>query len=150
MGKSVFQNVFRNTSDGKTKILVTHALHFLSQVDYIYTIMDGKIKERGTYAQLMDNQGDFCRFIAEFGTSEHEEEEGDTSVQNKVEQVTNAKIKQAVAGKSIMQEEERRTGAVTGDVYKEYLKAGRGRLIVPLLIVGMAMLQGCQVMGSYW
>lgn len=45
VGKAVFENVLRNSSSGKTRILVTHALHFLPQVDYILTIVDGRIAE---------------------------------------------------------------------------------------------------------
>ena len=131
---------------------MTHALHFLPQVDYIYTIMNGKIKERGTYAELIANEGDFYRFVEEFGTkdSEQNEEEGEASAGDQVEEVKENKVRKAVVGKSMMQEEERTTGAVNRDVYKEYLKAGNGQVIIPLLIVSIALLQGCQVMSSYW
>ena len=131
------------------------ALHFLPQVDYIYTIMNGKIKERGTYAELIANEGDFYRFVEEFGTkdSEQNEEEGEASAGDQVEEVEEVKenkVRKAVVGKSMMQEEERTTGAVNRDVYREYLKAGNGQVIIPLLIVSIALLQGCQVMSSYW
>ncbi|KAF8067032.1 P-loop containing nucleoside triphosphate hydrolase protein, partial [Lyophyllum atratum] len=53
VGKAVFQNVLHNSLSGKTRVMVTHALHFLPQVDYIYTIADDCIAERGTYAELM-------------------------------------------------------------------------------------------------
>ncbi|KAJ3531396.1 hypothetical protein NM688_g7581 [Phlebia brevispora] len=49
-----------------------------------------------------------------------------------------------------MQAEERNTGAVSGKVYKEYLKAGKGGVIIPLLILALAFMQGTQVMSSYW
>ncbi|EEB98739.1 hypothetical protein MPER_01703, partial [Moniliophthora perniciosa FA553] len=54
VGKAVFQNVLLNAPAGKTRILVTHALHFLPQVDYIYVVADGRIVERGTYNELME------------------------------------------------------------------------------------------------
>ncbi|OJA15999.1 hypothetical protein AZE42_13449, partial [Rhizopogon vesiculosus] len=54
VGKAVFENVLKRNT-GKTRILVTHALHFLPDVDYIYTIVDGRIAERGTYPELMAN-----------------------------------------------------------------------------------------------
>ncbi|OJA16609.1 hypothetical protein AZE42_10766, partial [Rhizopogon vesiculosus] len=52
--KAVFENVLKRNT-GKTRILVTHALHFLPDVDYIYTLVDGRIAERGTYLELMAN-----------------------------------------------------------------------------------------------
>lgn len=114
--------------------------------------MNGKIKERGTYAELIANEGDFYRFVEEFGTkdSEQNEEEGEASAGDQVEEVKENKVRKAVVGKSMMQEEERTTGAVNRDVYREYLKAGNGQVIIPLLIVSIALLQGCQVMSSYW
>lgn len=36
VGKSVCNNVFLGAAAGKTRILVTHTLHFLPQVEYIY------------------------------------------------------------------------------------------------------------------
>lgn len=33
----------------KTRILVTHALHFLDRTDYIYVMEDGNVAEHGTY-----------------------------------------------------------------------------------------------------
>jgi hypothetical protein len=59
-------------------------------------------------------------------------------------------VKKAVAGNSLMQQEERNTGAVSGTVYKEYLKAGRGQILIPALILSLTFLQGAQVMSSYW
>lgn len=50
VGKAVFENVLRTSSSGKTRILVTHTLHFLPQVDYILTIADGRIAEVKTVA----------------------------------------------------------------------------------------------------
>ena len=63
VGKHVFQNVFLGAAADKTRILVTHALHFLPQVDYIYTMVDGRVGEHGTYADLMAADGDFARFV---------------------------------------------------------------------------------------
>ena len=50
VGKHVFQNVFLNAEPGKTRVLVTHALHVLDKTDYIYVMDEGAIVEQGTYA----------------------------------------------------------------------------------------------------
>src|SRR5580704_3172975 len=78
VGKAVFQNVFQVRSSKKTRILVTHGLHFLPNVDYIYVVSDGQITERGTYAELMANDGDFSKFITEFGSREEGAEKDST------------------------------------------------------------------------
>ena len=41
--KSIFQNVFLNYLNGKTRILVTHAVEFLHLVDIIIVIKDGNV-----------------------------------------------------------------------------------------------------------
>src|SRR5260370_6617568 len=69
VGMSLFQDVIVGAlrNRGITVILVTHTIHFLSQVDYIYTMNNGVITERGTYKELVSRGGDFARLDLEFG-----------------------------------------------------------------------------------
>jgi hypothetical protein len=53
-------------------------------------------------------------------------------------------------GKTIMQEEERNIGAVTWETYEEYLTAGNGYILIPTLLLSLLLVQGPQVMSSYW
>ena len=148
VGKSVFQNVFQKP--GKTRVLVTHALHFLPQVDYIYTVADGCIAERGTYSELMNNSGEFSRFITEFGSKEHDEkEEKDDDATEKKDEL-GEKRRSATAGAGIMQSEERNTGSIDIEVYKSYSVAGKGFIMLPLLLISLVLIQGATVMSSYW
>ncbi|KAI0749569.1 ABC transporter [Daedaleopsis nitida] len=159
VGKHVFQNVFLGSAADKTRILVTHALHFLPQVDYIYTMVDGRVSEHGTYAELMAANGDFARFVNEFGSKESELEKEEEAVETDVEDAEGdekaaadkaEKRKKKTQGAALMQTEERNTGAVSREVYKAYIKAGKGYVIIPLLVLSVALLQGSQVMSSYW
>ena len=61
---------------GKTILLVTHALHLVSRVDYIYTISNGQIAEQGTYVDLMSKDGAFARLMKEFGGEQDGEDDG--------------------------------------------------------------------------
>ena len=121
-------------------------------MDYIYTVVDGRIAERGTYAELLAREGAFARFAREFGAKEEQEEKEEEAIEE--EGVTDEKqaVKKKKAGSNspMMQQEERNTGAVSGTIYKEYLKAGKGNILIPLLILSLAFLQGAQVMSSYW
>lgn len=49
-----------------------------------------------------------------------------------------------------MQVEERNTGAISGAVYKTYLKAGNGAVVLPLLLLSVVLIQASNVMSSYW
>lgn len=149
MGKAVFTNVLQNSLSNKTRILVTHALHFLPQVDYILTIVDGTIAERGTYQELMANGGEFARFVNEFGSKEETEEKEEEAVEEAGDTV-NAPKARAVPGAALMQTEERNTGSIGSQVYREYSRAGRGKLVLPLLALSLLLIQGTTVMGNYW
>ena len=158
----MFERVFVNNPEGRTKILVTHALHFLPQVDYIYMITNGQIMECGTYTELMTNRGPFSKFMKQSGSEQQEEEkEGAEEIASGVEAEKEGKSdedpntvaalsEQYGNGKTIAQEEERNVGAVTWKVYKTYLAAGNGYILVPSLLFSLLLLQGAQVMCSYW
>ena len=125
---------------------MTHALHFLPEADYIYTLVDGKIAERGTFEALMASEGAFCKFVQEFGSRQ------DNSAKEKSEMVHSNKKEQNVdiKGKAMMQEEERNTGAISWKVYRGYLSAGNGTILVPIVFLSLALLQGSSIMLSYW
>lgn len=151
VGRSVFQNVLLSPPEGTTRVLVTHALHFLPQVDYIYTVVDGRLIERGSYAELLENGGEFAKFVREFGAKEKQEEEEEEAVEEAGEDKKKDTKDVVLAGKgTMMQTEERNTGSVNGAIYRQYLHAGRGEILIPFLIISVALLQGIQVMSSYW
>lgn len=150
VGKAVFQRVLQNSPKGKTRILVTHALHFLPYVDYVYVMLDGRIVEQGPYAELIANNGAFAKFIQEFGHDDNEDKGESLEEVSAADQEDGKRQKAAVAGAGLMQVEERNTGAVSGAVYAAYFRAGRGGVVVPLLLLGLVMMQASSVMSSYW
>lgn len=146
VGKAVFNNVLLHSRPGVTRVLVTHALHFLPSVDYIYTIVDGCLAEQGTYAELMDRQGPFHHFISEFGSQEESEEKKPEG--GAADDAGEKRKENAVGG--MMQQEERNTGSISKEVYRVYLKAGKGAIILPNLLLSLILIQGASVMTSYW
>ena len=49
-GKQILDNLFLDGPlAGKTRVLVTHALHVLDKADLIFVMKDGVIAEKGTY-----------------------------------------------------------------------------------------------------
>ncbi|KAF9980590.1 Multidrug resistance-associated protein 1, partial [Mortierella antarctica] len=59
----------------KTRLLITHGIHHLSEVDQIAVIKDGAIDETGTYEDLMTAQGSFCQLIREYAMKQQKEQE---------------------------------------------------------------------------
>ena len=145
--------MFVNNPEGRTKILVTHALHFLPRVDYIYTIADGRVIERGAYTELMDGDGAFSRYVKEFGSKREEEKDVDKIEGEKAKKGEDGPDTVTVKfekGRTIMQVEERNIGAVTWEIYKTYLSAGNGYVLAPALLLSLLLMQSARVMSSYW
>ena len=157
----MFQWVFVNNPQGQTKVLTTHALHSLPRVDYICMVDDGQIMEHGTYTELMVNCSVFSKFMRQLSSEQREEAKEDaeeiaSEVEVEEEERGNeghnpvaALGEQYEKGKETTQEE-RNVGAVAWEVYKTYLAAGNGHILVPSLLLSLFLLQGAQVMSSYW
>lgn len=123
-------------------------MHFLPEVDYIYTLADGKIAEHGTFDVLMARGGSFCKFVEEFGSKE---ENKDENAEDEIGPVRNTEREGcSTKGKTMMREEERNIGATSLKVYQKYLSAGNGAVLAPILLVSIAILQGSNIMSSYW
>ena len=160
VGKALFANAIIGAlrNRGKTVILVTHALHFMSQCDYIYTMQvglsvhilycfvlitstqNGRIEEQGTYTDLIANGKEFSRLMQEFGgQSKEEEEEAEAE-----EDITVANVKLVTSDLDEAKnksESVQRKGAGTGKlegrlIVKEHRTTGsvswRGMFVLPL------------------
>ncbi|KAI0342890.1 ABC protein [Trametopsis cervina] len=168
VGRALFSDAILGAlrNRGKTVILVTHALHFLSQCDYVYTLDNGRIAAQGKYEDLMDNNEAFAKLMKEFGGEErHEEEveEEEEAMEQKAPikaNVEDAKMKSenqrkrlgAGSGKlegRLIVAEKRTTGSVSWKVYGAYMMAGRAYLTMPFIIVFLLLMQGSQIMNSY-
>uniref|UniRef100_A0A8C0F0Q6 MRP3 protein n=1 Tax=Bubo bubo TaxID=30461 RepID=A0A8C0F0Q6_BUBBB len=64
---------------GKTRILVTHGISFLPQVDHIVVVVDGKISEMGSYQDLLKQNKAFAEFLRSYALDEDIEEDEPTS-----------------------------------------------------------------------
>jgi ABC-type proline/glycine betaine transport system ATPase subunit len=113
VGRAVFQNVINGALASKTRILVTHALHFLPFVDHIYVMDNGKIAEEGTYNELVKAGGAFSYLIKQFGAQEDTEKEEEEEKKEETEEDAK-KRRKALQGAQQMQAEERNKGSVSG------------------------------------
>jgi ATP-binding cassette subfamily C (CFTR/MRP) protein 1 len=126
VGKALFNDVIVDAvrSQGKTVIFVTHALHFLSSCDYIYTLSEGQIAEQGTYQELIEADGEFARLDKEFGGGDSTEQFDDNSddvgqKQDGLKEKLATKSRLAAAGTGklegkLLVKEHRTTGSISG------------------------------------
>ncbi|XP_070201507.1 multidrug resistance-associated protein 1-like isoform X2 [Littorina saxatilis] len=87
VGKHIFQQVIGPSGllKDKTRVLVTHGVHWLPMVDTIVVMADGRITEVGSYDELLEHDGDFAQFLKTYLTSvdhERDDAEEDEEIQN--------------------------------------------------------------------
>ncbi|XP_067675074.1 multidrug resistance-associated protein 1-like [Haliotis asinina] len=65
VGKHIFDKVLsrKGLLADKTRVLVTHGIHWLPEVDSILVMTSGQISEKGTYEELLQSNGPFSKFL---------------------------------------------------------------------------------------
>lgn len=154
-GKALMQEcLLSGPLSGKTRVLVTHALHVLDKVDYIYVMDEGRIVEEGTFANLRDSAPIFSKLMDDYGALEQADEIQSESKKGGGGASDSAEGTEKKPQEALMQEEERSTGAVTWDTYRKYLKnAGSvawAFLILALLILGQCATVANQLFLGFW
>ncbi|XP_067948316.1 multidrug resistance-associated protein 1-like [Watersipora subatra] len=81
VGKHIFEQVIgpNGLLKGKTRVLVTHGVHWLPDVDNIVVLSQSRITETGSYDSLLAQKGAFAQFVEEFGRTDPEAQAEPTS-----------------------------------------------------------------------
>uniref|UniRef100_A0A4W6BM49 ATP-binding cassette, sub-family C (CFTR/MRP), member 3 n=1 Tax=Lates calcarifer TaxID=8187 RepID=A0A4W6BM49_LATCA len=162
VSKHIFDNLIgpEGVLKGKTRILVTHGISFLPQVDNIMVMVDGRVSEMGSHQELLKQNGAFAEFLRNYALEDIVEEDkaiGKSSAsslsdgenprcrsvrrhgcsQRKHSEAQEKKKPHEV--EKLIQAETAETGRVKMQVYLEYAKA-----VGPLLSVLICFLYGCQ------
>lgn len=79
VGKHIFEEVIgpNGLLAKKTRVLVTHSVTYLRQMDNIVVLKDGKVTESGTMQELLDRKGAFAEFLIQHIQDVREEEDLD-------------------------------------------------------------------------
>ncbi|NXF93851.1 MRP6 protein, partial [Eubucco bourcierii] len=74
VGQHIFEHVLGPNSllKDKTRVLVTHRVNILPQVDSIVFLVDGTISEVGSYQELLQRKGPFAEFLRSHVSAEEE------------------------------------------------------------------------------
>ncbi|XP_042196879.1 multidrug resistance-associated protein 1 isoform X2 [Callorhinchus milii] len=77
VGRHIFEKVIgpKGLLKNTTRILVTHGINFLPQMDVIFVMVDGKISEFGTYQELLEQGGAFSEYLQAYAHKETSEPE---------------------------------------------------------------------------
>ncbi|XP_046664349.1 multidrug resistance-associated protein 1-like isoform X2 [Homalodisca vitripennis] len=181
VGKHIFENVIgpRGVLRKKTRILVTHGVTFLSQVDKIIVLKRGEITEEGTFKELMAKKGEFSAFLVQHITATD-----DPKLQSEIEDMLNDDTDKLIFRENIehsktestrssnsslskltvdsdddleftshidrlIQAEKTETGSVKWSVYTHYLKSA-GILLCIATVGFMALFQAFSVLSNIW
>ncbi|KAJ3116514.1 hypothetical protein HDU96_009500 [Phlyctochytrium bullatum] len=164
VGKYLFDKCIMGALAGKTRILVTHQLHFLSRVDRVLVFRDGEIVEQGTYPELMAAEGEFATLIKNYGAEEDDEpsptpkpaevaarkkSEPSAIEEKKMLAAKDAEPEKKKSG-NIMKEEDRATGTVSGKVWWSYVVASGGWGFIAGLLATLVFLQSTRIGNDLW
>lgn len=77
VGKHIFEEVLgpKGILSRKTRVLVTHGITYLPEVDNIFVLKEGEVSETGTYKELLARKGAFADFLIQHLTEVNEEED---------------------------------------------------------------------------
>ena len=174
VGRHLFEKCFLGALQGKTRLLVTHQLHFLPQVDRIIVMDKGHIAEIGTYKELMEKNGSFASLMRNYGGADEEEDVEEAELiqipvetfksheshdhlapkpivlrLTKSKQGKQSELKKELP-KTLMTAEERATGAVGLNEYRLYLKAAGGWYVAVIILFVAISAQVANVMNGVW
>lgn len=102
VGKHIFEQVLgpKGILAKKTRVLVTHSITYLPEIDNIFVLKEGEVSEQGTYKQLLDKKGAFAEFLIQHLTEVSPEEEDLEAIKAQLEIVDDelkAKLERAIS-----------------------------------------------------
>ncbi|KAI1299647.1 ATP-binding cassette sub-family C member 3 [Halotydeus destructor] len=120
VGKHLFDKVIgpQGLLKDTTRVLVTHKVSLLPQVDEIVVMKDGRISEHGSYMELVQSKGPFSEFLTEYAGEEQDE----TTLNESAELVPPETMNKAVP-------RGHRIGEIAGPASKAKQSPTTGRLV---------------------
>lgn len=141
VAKQLFFECIIELMAGKTRILVTNQIQFLSSVDRVIALQKGTVIEQGSYQNLIaDQNSEINRLLSGSSTGRSSRKKGVKSVETNDGPETSAPIPTStLQTDSLTTKEERNVGAVSVSVYTDYLKAGGGYCIFAFVYLGFIL-----------
>ncbi|KAF5393181.1 hypothetical protein D9757_001344 [Collybiopsis confluens] len=145
VGNALFHGAISSlVREGRTVILVTHAMHFLPYCDTVYNMEAGVIS-RISKEQLHSAPD---HPVSEDRPAVKPSRSNSNGKLNKSNSNKKAAGEGTARGK-LIKLEKRTTGSVPWTVYWSYLRAGRGFITIPLIVLTIIFMQGSQIVNAY-
>ncbi|XP_028787012.1 ABC transporter C family member 14 [Neltuma alba] len=161
-GTFIFKECVMGALKDKAIILVTHQVDFLHNVDLIAVMRDGKIVQRGKYKELLESGLDFGALVAAHEASMELVERTDTSgcasgppskqgeSSEKINSQEEDKSDSDKGTSKLIEDEEKETGRVNFQVYKQYCTEAYGWWGVAVVLLMTLIWTAAMMAGDYW
>lgn len=165
VGRHLFQHLIRGYLHNKTRILVTHQLHFLKQVDIIILMNNGRVEAMGTFSELNLKNSAFTRLMAsledeqtapespmaeDVNTSPITVNESNFAASSGTLPTFDENEDTAKSAARLMSREERTYGSVSLSVFMEYVRFAGGLPIAIAVLLGAASVQASRVLSDWF
>ena len=145
VGRHIFDNAILGLLKDKCRILATHQLWVLSRCDRIVWMDGGRIRNVGTFADLMSSDADFQQLMESTAVEEKE-----APIPGGAVTVVDSGRKKKKKGKALMQTEERAVASVPWSTYTNYIRSSGTVLNGPLVVFLLVIAQGSNIVTSLW
>ncbi|KAK9869557.1 hypothetical protein WA026_003310 [Henosepilachna vigintioctopunctata] len=148
LGKYVFEECIMKFLSKKTRILVTHQLHYLKEADYIIVLNKGILEAKGSYDELLNSKLDFTKFIP---SNEEPIQEDTLSVEQ-----TNNSIKLPAentiftSGNKLVTNEVEKLKKYKGSVMWSYVKSSGNIFLFIVTVFLLVLTQMTFNLSDYW
>ena len=126
VASAIFENFITRSLRNKTRIIVTHALHFLPMCDRIIVMGDGEILEQGTFEELKGTAPAFRELVATHGiggdVSKIDDDDKDDAERQSATTESDADITKKQHEGKLVQKDARQKGIVRLQYVLEYFR----------------------------
>ncbi|CAG9575807.1 unnamed protein product [Danaus chrysippus] len=158
VGRQLFDGCINGYLRGRTRILVTHQIHFLKAADYIIVLNEGGIENMGTFDELVSSGKEFAMMLS--ALQEGKDKDSDSINSGKSDDKEKPALLRAISTNESedipqfeeqkMAAEEKQSGNLRWDVIYSYFTSG-GNICFILFAMFMIVLAAASAAGAdYW
>lgn len=149
VGKHLFEKCIQTCLSEKTRILVTHQLHFISNVDMIIMMDKGSIVCKGTFNELMKSSDRFRELLKTYSSS-GDESKNSTIETREVQEAENLVLEKIGIPAGLTNKEEQSTGSIKGRVIWLYTQYAGGLKAVLSIIIWIIFANAVRIVTDQW
>ncbi|CAL4069089.1 unnamed protein product, partial [Meganyctiphanes norvegica] len=161
VARHIFVNCIQGHLRDKTRILVTHATHFLEQCDEILVLDNGCLVERGAHKELVERKGEYFQMLS-FDTVRDTKQNDDNvekarnDIGTKETDSGKAKLKidndkkEVIENGNVKEEEKTAVAGVSPKVYSTLFKVSGGWCMGTLIFMALMVFTLARIANALW